>query len=82
MSELDHAVPSGVSEPAGRHHHVPQPDAGTTSLHIVDIQLGRLRALLAERQLAWNSPRGQAFLAENGFDPVYGARPFKRAIQR
>jgi ATP-dependent Clp protease ATP-binding subunit ClpB len=52
-------------------------------LQIVDIQLGRLQALLAERRLTLAlTPAARAFLAEEGYDPVYGARPLKRAMQR
>jgi ATP-dependent Clp protease ATP-binding subunit ClpB len=50
---------------------------------IVDIQLKRLRSLLAERRLTLAlTPAARAFLAEKGYDPVYGARPLKRVIQR
>jgi ATP-dependent Clp protease ATP-binding subunit ClpB len=50
---------------------------------IVDIQLRRLRALLAERQLEIEvTDEAKRYLAEVGYDPVYGARPLKRAIQR
>ena len=51
-------------------------------VRIVDIQLARLERLLAERHLALElTPQAKQFLAEKGFDPVYGARPLKRAIQ-
>jgi ATP-dependent Clp protease ATP-binding subunit ClpB len=51
--------------------------------HIVDIQLERLEELLVERKLALTLTRGaRQFLAERGYDPIYGARPLKRAIQR
>jgi ATP-dependent Clp protease ATP-binding subunit ClpB len=50
---------------------------------IVEIQLGRLRKLLEERQLTLElSPAAREEIAEAGYDPVYGARPLKRAIQR
>ncbi|MFN7210489.1 MAG: AAA family ATPase, partial [Aggregatilineales bacterium] len=50
---------------------------------IVDIQLKRLQKLLERRQIALNlTPQARAFLAERGYDPVFGARPLKRAIQR
>ncbi|MGC4117324.1 MAG: ATP-dependent chaperone ClpB [Myxococcales bacterium] len=50
---------------------------------IVDIQLKRLRKLLAEKRLGLELTDGaKAFLAEHGYDPVYGARPLKRAIQQ
>ena len=50
---------------------------------IVRLQLEDLRARLAEQELALEvDDRAVAWLAEQGFDPVYGARPVKRAIQR
>jgi ATP-dependent Clp protease ATP-binding subunit ClpB len=49
---------------------------------IVDIQLGYLRRRLADRDLGLElSDSALDRLAEAGFDPVYGARPLKRAIQ-
>jgi len=51
--------------------------------YIVEIQLGRLRQLLAARRIQLDlTPEAVDLLAEKGFDPVYGARPLKRAIQR
>ena len=50
---------------------------------IVDIQLARLAAMLADRKIALElDDRAKAWLAEAGYDPVYGARPLKRVIQR
>jgi ATP-dependent Clp protease ATP-binding subunit ClpB len=50
---------------------------------IVAIQLQRLEALLAERKLTLNvDGKAKEWLAEAGYDPVYGARPLKRVIQR
>jgi ATP-dependent Clp protease ATP-binding subunit ClpB len=50
---------------------------------IVELQLGRLRKLLDEKSLTLEvSDQAKAFLAEAGFDPAFGARPLKRAIQR
>lgn len=52
-------------------------------IRIVDIQLGRLQKLLANRRVAVElTPAAKLWLAERGFDPVYGARPLKRVIQR
>jgi ATP-dependent Clp protease ATP-binding subunit ClpB len=49
---------------------------------IVDIQLARLGHRLADRHLTLEfSERAKEHLAERGYDPVYGARPLKRAIQ-
>jgi ATP-dependent Clp protease ATP-binding subunit ClpB len=50
---------------------------------IVDIQLERLRALLADRKIALHlDASALEWLAAEGYDPVYGARPLKRVIQR
>jgi ATP-dependent Clp protease ATP-binding subunit ClpB len=50
---------------------------------IVDIQLGRLRHLLADRKIALDiDAKATAWLGNAGYDPVYGARPLKRVIQR
>jgi ATP-dependent Clp protease ATP-binding subunit ClpB len=50
---------------------------------IVDIQLAHLRRRLAERDMKLElSDAALEKLAEAGFDPVYGARPLKRAIQQ
>ncbi len=50
---------------------------------IVDIQMGRLQALLAERKIALElDSAARAWLANAGYDPVYGARPLRRVIQR
>lgn len=50
---------------------------------ITEIQLGRLRSRLAERELKLElSPEAMDKLIAVGYDPVYGARPLKRAIQR
>lgn len=49
---------------------------------IVDIQLNRVRQRLEKRGLSLcMSPEAIALIAKHGFDPVYGARPLKRAIQ-
>ena len=50
---------------------------------IVDIQLERLRGLLNERKITLDlDGAARDWLANAGFDPVYGARPLKRVIQR
>jgi len=50
---------------------------------IVDIQLGALRKRLADRDIVLNvAAEAMDLLADAGFDPVYGARPLKRAIQQ
>ena len=50
---------------------------------IVELQLARLRERLAERRLELEvTDEAKELLAEEGWDPAYGARPLKRAIQR
>ncbi|MBC7908842.1 MAG: ATP-dependent chaperone ClpB [Rhodospirillaceae bacterium] len=50
---------------------------------IVDIQLVRLLKLLADRKITLDlDAASREWLAEKGYDPVYGARPLKRVIQR
>jgi ATP-dependent Clp protease ATP-binding subunit ClpB len=50
---------------------------------IVDIQLARLQKLLDERKIALDlDGEAREWLARKGYDPVYGARPLKRVIQR
>ena len=52
-------------------------------VRIVDLQLARLDQLLAARNLKLEvTPQARELLAEQGYDPVYGARPLKRVIQR
>ncbi|HXP77291.1 MAG TPA: ATP-dependent chaperone ClpB [Stellaceae bacterium] len=50
---------------------------------IVDIQLARLQKLLSDRKITLKLGDGaKRWLADQGYDPVYGARPLKRVIQR
>jgi ATP-dependent Clp protease ATP-binding subunit ClpB len=50
---------------------------------IVDIQLDRVRSLLADRKITLELADGaRAWLGRVGYDPVYGARPLKRAVQK
>jgi len=50
---------------------------------IVDIQLKRVAKLMAQRDLTLEvTPSARAYLAEEGYDPNFGARPLKRTIQR
>jgi len=59
---------------------------GLTKEHlkqIVDIQARHLKRLLAERQVEIElTEAAKVYLAEEGYDPAYGARPLKRVIQR
>jgi ATP-dependent Clp protease ATP-binding subunit ClpB len=50
---------------------------------IVDIQMGRLDKLLKDRDITLVlTPKAREWLAAEGYDPAYGARPLKRVIQR
>jgi ATP-dependent Clp protease ATP-binding subunit ClpB len=57
---------------------------GTTQIQaIVGLQLDRLAKLLAEQQIGLEvTPEARAVLAVESYDPAYGARPVKRALQR
>lgn len=57
---------------------------GRRNMHaIVDIQVARLAGRLAERHIGLVlEPSARDWLAETGYDPLYGARPLKRVIQR
>ncbi len=60
-----------------------QPLSRDQLAEIVELQLGRLRERLAERKLELEvTDAAKEVLAEEGWDPAYGARPLKRAIQR
>ncbi|MDQ6659910.1 MAG: ATP-dependent chaperone ClpB [Chloroflexota bacterium] len=51
--------------------------------HIVDIQVNRLRPRLEERHITLHlSDEAKEFLANEGYDPQFGARPLKRVIQK
>ncbi|HNR77406.1 MAG TPA: hypothetical protein PKM48_09765, partial [Parvularculaceae bacterium] len=50
---------------------------------IVDIQIARLAKLLADRKLTIDlDEKARRWLGDAGYDPVYGARPLKRVIQK
>ena len=51
--------------------------------HIIDIQMQHLKTRLEERKLTINlTDAAKELLCERGYDPTYGARPLKRAIQK
>ena len=51
--------------------------------HIVDIQLGALRGRMADRRITLDvTDAALTWLAHEGYDPAFGARPLKRVIQR
>ena len=52
-------------------------------IQIVDIQIDRMKSYLKERNVDLElSGKAKAHIAESGYDPLYGARPLKRAIQK
>jgi ATP-dependent Clp protease ATP-binding subunit ClpB len=70
LNRLDDII---VFHALGRHHLI----------QIVDVQLQRLQKLLAQKHLTLTlTEAAKLHLGEAGYDPVYGARPLKRAIQR
>jgi ATP-dependent Clp protease ATP-binding subunit ClpB len=70
LNRIDETI---VFHPLGREH----------LREIVDIQLKNVRARLADRKIQLEvTDRAKDLLAEAGFDPVYGARPLRRTIQR
>ncbi|OLP42907.1 ATP-dependent chaperone ClpB [Rhizobium oryziradicis] len=60
-------------------HRLRRSEMGT----IVDIQMRRLVTLLSERKITIDlEPDARNWLADKGYDPIYGARPLKRVIQK
>jgi ATP-dependent Clp protease ATP-binding subunit ClpB len=52
-------------------------------IQIVEIQAGRLQKMLAERRISLElSTQAKEYIARQGYDPAYGARPIKRTMQR
>jgi len=50
---------------------------------IVDLNIDKLTARLEERRLTLGvTPEARLWLAEHGYDPVYGARPLRRLMQK
>ena len=69
LNRVDEIV---IFHPLGRRH----------LYRIIEVQLGRLQAMLAERQITLElTDAAKELLASEGFDPTYGARPLKRALQ-
>ena len=83
LEELRAPFPAGVSEPRGRDHRVPLALSEEHLKQIVEIQLSGLRKRLADRHIELElTDRARGHLVRSGYDPSYGARPLKRAIQR
>ncbi len=84
MAAVRGAFPPRIPQPAGRDHPVPPPDAGE---HGQDRRYPDRRGCRQpagrpqDRASRWTRRRTD-WLANAGYDPVYGARPLKRVIQR
>ncbi len=75
--------PPGIPQPAGRNHPVPSPDAGKHGQDRGHPDRAAFARLLADRKIDIALDRkATEWLAHAGYDPVYGARPLKRVIQR
>ncbi len=60
-----------------------RPLSSQDTAKIVDLQIKRVERLVAERKLRLEvTPAAKQLIVAEGYDPVYGARPLKRAIQR
>jgi ATP-dependent Clp protease ATP-binding subunit ClpB len=70
LNRIDETI---VFHPLGREHMA----------HIIDMQMARLLARLEERKITLTlTDEAKTALVEEGYDPVYGARPLKRTLQR
>ena len=73
---------AGVPQPARRPGGLLRPDQATSCARIAGLQIDRLAKRLADRRLTLDvTPAALAWLAEEGNDPAYGARPLRRLIQ-
>ena len=82
LEEMRRALPAGVPEPRGRDHRLPRVERGAAEADRGD-STGRVRARLADRRITLDvDGRGARELVRTGYDPRYGARPLKRAIQK
>ncbi len=77
------AFPAGVPQPARRHHPLPPAEAQRHGGHRRHPARAALERLLEERKITLDLDQSaREWLADKGYDPVYGARPLKRVIQR
>ena len=83
MAEVRGAVPAGIFEPHRRDHSVPPAQARAYGRASSISRCERLQQLLDERKIKLAlDAKAREWLAEKGYDPAYGARPLKRAIQK
>ncbi len=75
--------PPRIPQPAGRDRAVPPAGAWNTWPRSWKFRSGRVQKLLKDRKIVLELTDGaKAWLGRVGYDPVYGARPLKRAVQR
>ncbi|SEE56538.1 UvrB/uvrC motif-containing protein [Gordonia malaquae] len=78
----EEALPPRVPEPHRRCHRVPPAQAGEI-LEMVDLMIGRVEKQLKNKDMEIElTEKAKNLLAKRGFDPVLGARPLRRTIQR
>ncbi len=77
------ALPARVPQPRGRHDRLPSAGRRADRRGSSSCSCDRLERLLAERKLTIElTPEARRAIAAEGYDPAYGARPLKRALQR
>ena len=77
------ALPARVPQPHRRHDRLPPAAARTRSSQIVDIMIARIEGQLKNKDMGLElTDNAKKYLAKKGFDPVLGARPLRRTIQR
>ena len=75
-------VQARVREPARRHRRVLRRSPRRSSARSSNLYIDRLSTRLRERRLELGvTPDARAWLAERGYDPLYGARPLRRLMQ-
>ena len=84
MEVVRGALPAGVPQPARRDHPVPPPVARATWGRSSTSSSARLQQAAGRPQdrRSSSTTARETWLADVGYDPVYGARPLKRVIQR
>ena len=83
MARAARALPARVPQPRRRHRAVQAADRRPRSSASSTCMFDELRDRLAERRITLEvTDEARRFIAEQGFDPVYGARPLRRFIAR
>ena len=81
--ELKQHFRPGVPQPHRRHDRLPPAAARTQILQIVDLMIARIETQLRNKDMGLElTDNAKKCLAKKGYDPVLGARPLRRTIQR